>query len=143
MRRRDFITLIGSAAATWPLAARAQPSERLRRIGIIAGNSEADAEEQARIKAFQQRLAELGWSEGRNVAFDYRFDASDADRIQSAVCELVNLKPDVVLTSGTPLAFALKKQTRTIPVVFTLVADPVASGPVASLARPGENLTGF
>jgi putative ABC transport system substrate-binding protein len=96
-----------------------------------------------RLKAFQQRLAELGWSEGRNLAFDYRFDASDAERIQAAVRELANLKPDVILTSGTPLAFAVQKQTRTIPVVFTLVGDPVASGLVASLARPGENLTGF
>ena len=146
MRRRAFIALLGGAAASsvsWPLAARAQQNERLRRIGIIAGNRESDAEEQARIKAFQQRLAELGWSEGRNVAFDYRFDASDADRIPSAVRELVNLRPDVVLTSGTPLAFALQKETRTIPVVVTLVADPVASGLVASLARPGENITGF
>jgi putative ABC transport system substrate-binding protein len=144
MRRRTFITLIGGAvaAAGWPLASRAQ-GDRLRRIGMIAGNAEADPEEQVRIKALQQRLTELGWSEGRNVAFDYRFDASDADRITSAVRELVNLKPDVVLTSGTPLAFALQKETRTIPVVFTLVADPVASGLVASLARPGENMTGF
>jgi len=146
MRRRPFITLIGGVAASaagWLLAARAQQSERPRRIGIIAGNRESDAEEQTRIKAFQQRLAELGWSEGRNVAFDYRFGASDADRIQPAVHDLVDLKPDVILTSGTPLAFALQKQTRTIPVVVTLVADPVASGLVASLARPGENITGF
>jgi putative ABC transport system substrate-binding protein len=146
MRRRTFIALLGGAtasAASWPLTAFAQQNERLRRIGIIAGNAEADPEEQARIKAFQQRLAELGWSEGRNIASDFRFGASDADHIQAAVRELLSLKPDVVLISGTPLAFALQKATRTIPVVFTLVGDPVASGLVASLARPGENLTGF
>jgi putative tryptophan/tyrosine transport system substrate-binding protein len=146
MRRRTFVSLLGKAAASsviWPFAALAQQSERVRRIGVIAGNLETDPEEQIRLKAFRQQLAELAWSEGRNVTFDYRFGASDADRIQSAVRELMNLKPDVVLTSGTPLAFALQKQTRSIPVVFTLVADPVASGLVASLARPGENMTGF
>jgi putative tryptophan/tyrosine transport system substrate-binding protein len=142
IRRREFITLLGGAAA-WPLVARAQQSERMRRIGVILGNIETDPEAQVRIGAFRQRLAELGWIEGRNVSFDYRFGATDPDRIRSLVRELVDLGPDVILGAGTPIAVALKKQTRTIPIVFALVGDPVASGLVASLARPGENMTGL
>jgi putative ABC transport system substrate-binding protein len=143
VRRRDFIALLGGAAVAWPLAARAQQSERMRRIGVLIGNIETDPEAQIRIGAFRQRLSEMGWTEGRNVSFDYRFGATDPDRIQSLARELVGLGPDVVLGAGTPIAVALKKQTRTIPIVFALVGDPVASGLVVSLARPGENMTGL
>ena len=143
MRRRDFITLLGGGAVTWPLAARAQQPERIRRIGVVAGNIATDPEEQIRSTTFRQRLAELGWVEGRSVWFDYRWAATDEDRIRSHVAELVDLKPDVILTQGTPLTVAAQQQTRIIPIVFTLVADPVASGLVASLARPGANITGF
>jgi putative tryptophan/tyrosine transport system substrate-binding protein len=143
VKRREFITLLGGAAVAWPLAARAQQIDRVRRIGVVAGNIEIDPEEQTRITAFRQRLAELGWIEGRSVSFDYRWAATDADRIRSHVAELVDLRPDVILTSGTPLTIAVQQQTRTIPIVFTLVADPVASGLVASLAHPGANITGL
>ena len=143
MRRRDFITLLGGGAVTWPLAARAQQPERIRRIGVVAGNIATDPEEQIRSTTFRQRLAELGWVEGRSVWFDYRWAATDEDRIRSHVAELVDLRPDVILTQGTPLTVAAQQQTRIIPIVFTLVADPVASGLVASLARPGANITGF
>jgi putative tryptophan/tyrosine transport system substrate-binding protein len=143
MRRREFIALLGGAAAGWPLAARAQQRERMRRIGVVAGDMETDPEEQMRIGAFRQRLAQLGWVGGGSVSFDYRWAATDDDRIRSHVAELVDLKPDVILTQGTPLTLAAQQQTRTIPIVFTLVADPVASGLVASLAHPGANITGF
>jgi putative ABC transport system substrate-binding protein len=142
MNRREFISLLGGGAA-WPLAARAQQPERIRRIGVVAGNIATDPEEQIRSTTFRQRLAELGWVGGRSVWFDYRWAATDEDRIRSHVAELVDLKPDVILTQGTPLTVAAQQQTRIIPIVFTLVADPVASGLVASLARPGANITGF
>jgi putative ABC transport system substrate-binding protein len=144
-RRREFVTLLGGAAAcgAWPLAARAQQSERVRRIGVILGTSETDPETQVRIGAFRQRLTELGWIEGRNVSFDRRFGAADPDRIRSLARDLVGRGPDVILGAGTPITVALQKETRTIPIVFALVSDPVASGLVASLARPGENMTGL
>jgi putative ABC transport system substrate-binding protein len=142
MRRRAFITLLGGAAA-WPLAARAQQGERMLRIAVMAGNMEADPEEQARLSAFRRQLAGLGWLEGHSIRFDYRWAATDEDRIRSTVAELVSLKPDAILTQGTPLTVAAQQQTRTIPIVFTLVADPVGSGLVASLAHPGANITGF
>jgi putative tryptophan/tyrosine transport system substrate-binding protein len=141
-RRRAFITLRGAAAA-WPLAARAQQGERMLRIAVVAGNMEADPEEQARLSAFRRQLAGLGWLEGHSIRFDYRWAATDEDRIRSTVAELVSLKPDAILTQGTPLTVAAQQQTRTIPIVFTLVADPVGSGLVASLAHPGANITGF
>jgi putative tryptophan/tyrosine transport system substrate-binding protein len=143
MRRRDFITLLGSGAVTWPLAARAQQPERIRRIGVVAGNIATDPEEQIRSTTFRQRLAELGWVEGRSVWFDYRWAATDEDRIRSHVAELVDLKPDVILTQGTPLTVAAQQQTRIIPIVFAIGGDPVAPGLVASLNRPGANITGF
>ena len=142
MKRRQFITLLGGAAA-WPLAARAQQSDRTRRIGVIVGNIENDLAERERITAFRQRLTELGWIEGRNLWLDYRFGATDPDRILSLVQQLVDLRPDLILGAGTPVTIALQKQTRAIPIVFTLVADPVASGLVASLAHPGQNITGL
>ena len=140
MERRDFITLLGGAAA-WPLTAHAQQSERMRRIGVILGNIETDPEAQVRIAAFRQRLAESGWIEARSISFEYRFGATHPDRIRSVVRELVDLGPDAILGAGTPIAVALKG--RTIPIVFALVGDPVASGLVTSLARPGENMTGL
>jgi putative tryptophan/tyrosine transport system substrate-binding protein len=143
LRRRELIVALGGAAVAWPLAAHAQQPDRMRRIGMVAGNIATDPEEQIRSTTFRQRLAELGWVEGRSVWFDYRWEATDEDRIRSHVAELVDLKPDVILTQGTPLTVAAQQQTRIIPIVFTLVADPVASGLVASLARPGANITGF
>jgi putative tryptophan/tyrosine transport system substrate-binding protein len=141
--RRQLITLLGGAAAAWPLAAHAQSAERMRRIGMAGGNIETDPEMQARIAAFQRRLAELGWVEGHSVRFDSRWAANDVDRIRSYIAELVDLKPDVILTTGTPVTKAAQQRTRIIPIVFTFVADPVASGLVASLAHPGANITGF
>jgi putative tryptophan/tyrosine transport system substrate-binding protein len=141
MRRRDFITLVGGAAATWPLAARAEQADRVRRIGMVLGNIETDPEMQARITAFQRRLAELGWVEGYSVRFDSRWAATDAHRIRSHIA--VDLKPDVILTAGTPVTVAAQRRTTIIPIVFTFVADPVASGLVTSLAHPGANITGF
>jgi ABC-type uncharacterized transport system substrate-binding protein len=142
IRRRQFITLLSGAAA-WPLAARAQQAERMRRIGVITGNHEADPEAQMRIGAFRHRLRELGWAEGGNIGLAYHWAAIDADRIRSSVTELIDLKPDAILSMGTPVTVALQQQTRTIPIVCTLVADPVASGLAASLAHPGANITGF
>jgi putative tryptophan/tyrosine transport system substrate-binding protein len=126
MNRRDFITLLGGAAAAWPLAARAQQGEWMLRIAVVAGNMEADPEEQARISAFRRQLAGLGWLEGHSIRFDYRWAATDEDRIRSTVAELVSLKPDAILTQGTPLTVAAQQQTRTIPIVFTLVAEPLS-----------------
>jgi putative ABC transport system substrate-binding protein len=143
MRRRDFITLVGGAAAAWPLPARAEQADRVRRIGMVLGNIETDPEMQARITAFQRRLAELGWVEGHSVRFDSRWAATDAHRIRSHIAELVDLKPDVILTAGTPVTVAAQRRTTIIPIVFTFVADPVASGLVTSLAHPGANITGF
>jgi putative tryptophan/tyrosine transport system substrate-binding protein len=142
MRRRQFITLLGGAAA-WPLAARAQQGERMRRIGVIMVNAESDPEGQTRIRAFRQRLQELGWAEGRNVRIEYRWGAGDVDRARAYAAELVSLAPDVILSNGSPALAALHRATRGIPVVFVVVVDPVGAGYVQSLARPGGNITGF
>jgi putative tryptophan/tyrosine transport system substrate-binding protein len=143
MKRRAFITLLGGAAAAWPLAARAQQGERMRLIGVLAAYAENDPEAQARIVAFRQALQGLGWTEGRNIAMEYRWGAGDAGRARTFVAELVSLKPDVILAHGTPALTALYEATRTIPVVFVSVIDPVGAGTVQSLARPGANITGF
>jgi putative ABC transport system substrate-binding protein len=143
MRRREFISLVGSAAAAWPLAARAQQPERTRRIAIAAGYIETDPAIQTRIAAFRKSLAALGWVEERDIRIDYRGGANDLDHVQSQLAELIELQPDVILTNGTPHTLAAHQQTRTIPIVFTFVADPVGSGLVASLAHPGSNITGF
>jgi putative ABC transport system substrate-binding protein len=140
--RRDFITLLGGAAA-WPLAAGAQQTERMRRIGVLAGLSADDPQGQARLVAFVQGLQQLGWTDGRNVRIDFRWGASDADRFRRYAAELVALAPDVILASGSPAVGPLLQATRTVPVVFATVADPVGGGYVASLARPGGNATGF
>jgi putative tryptophan/tyrosine transport system substrate-binding protein len=142
MRRREFITLIGGAVA-WPLAARAQQRERVRRIGVLAAYAEDDPEMKARLAAFRQRLERLGWSEGRNVHIDYRYAASIADQYQRLAKELVALQPDVILAQTTPITAALLRENRTVPIVFVSVSDPIGSGLVASLARPGGNLTGL
>ena len=142
MRRRDFITLIGGTAAGWPLPARAQ-AERVPLIGAIAPLSPGDAEGQARVAVLQQALLELGWVVGRNVRIEYRWGSGDADRNRKNAAELVGLNADVILATGTPTLEPLLKVTRTIPIVFVQVADPVGAGFIESLSRPGGNVTGF
>ncbi|HLX17529.1 MAG TPA: ABC transporter substrate-binding protein [Bradyrhizobium sp.] len=141
MKRRDFIRSIGGAAAMWPIAARAQQPVRVRRIGVLASWVATDPENQNRISAFQQALRELGWTDSQNLGIDYR--AVDADGLRSAAAELVALAPDVILAVGGSALAALRQVTRTLPIVFAIVADPVGSGYVDSLARPGGNVTGF
>ena len=142
MRRREFMTLVGGVAA-WPLAARAQQSERKRRVGVLMGLSAHDAEAQDRIAAFVQGLQQLGWTDGRSLQIDYRRGAGDTDSTRRYADELVALAPDVILASGGTVMGALLQATRTVPIVFTQTPDPVAAGFVASLARPGGNATGF
>ncbi|HKF07696.1 MAG TPA: ABC transporter substrate-binding protein [Xanthobacteraceae bacterium] len=142
MRRREFITLLGGAAA-WPLAARAQQGERMRRIGVLLPAASNDAEFQARMEAFQQGLQQAGWSIGRNVQLDIRWATPDAAKIRQQATELVALAPDVILTTGGSTMVAMQQATRTLPVVFVQVPDPVGAGFVDSLARPGGNATGF
>jgi putative tryptophan/tyrosine transport system substrate-binding protein len=144
MKRRDFITLIGGAAASWPLAARAQQGERVRRIGVLVASAADDSENQARMGAFLQGLVQLGWSDGRNVRIDIRWATTNADDLRRHAAELAALAPDVlVAASGTSTVAPLLQATRTIPIVFVVVVDPVGAGFVASLARPGGNATGF
>ena len=141
--RRQFITLLGGAAA-WPLAARAQQLERMRRIGVLMGWPESDAEAQSALAAFVQALQQLGWASGRNARIDTRWTTStDAESMQRFAKELVALQPELILSHTTPTTAVLLQQTRTIPIIFTVVADPVGSGFVASLPRPGGNVTGF
>ena len=142
MKRREFITLLGSAAAAWPLAARAQQAERMRRIAVLLGWSESNPEYRSLIDTFVQGLAQLGWVAGRNVLIDVRWTRGDVRRMQTLVKELVELQPDVILCQSTPVTAALQRETRTIPIVFVIVADPVGSGFVAGLPRPGGNITG-
>jgi putative ABC transport system substrate-binding protein len=143
MRRGEFISLLGGAAA-WPLAARAQQPERMRRIGVLMGFLENDLEAQAYIAAFRDGLQKLGWTEGRNVRIDTRWATpADVDSMQRFAKELVALQPDLILSNTTPTTAALLQQTRTIPIVFAMVVDPVGSGFVASFPRPGGNVTGF
>jgi putative ABC transport system substrate-binding protein len=142
MRRREFITLFGGAAAAWPLAARAQPGERMRRIGVLMNLPARDPEAQARLAAFAQALAQSGWSDGRNLRIDTRW--ATADNIRRQAAELAALAPDVLLAAnGTPTVPPLLEATRTVPIVFVNVIDPVGAGFVASLAQPGGNATGF
>ncbi len=143
MRRREFISLLGGAIAAWPLAARAQQPDRVRRIGVLMGQAEDDLEAQARVAAFQQSLQRLGWSDGRNVRIDSRWAAGDADRTRSYAAELIALAPDVILAPGSFTMGPLLQATRTVPIVFVHVPDPVGAGFVDSLARPGGNATGF
>jgi len=143
MRRREFISLLGGAAAAWPLATRAQQPDRVRRIGVLMNLASDDAIGQARIAAFLQGLQQLGWTDGRNVRIETRWGASDADRIRKYAAELVTLAPDVILAAGTPTLGPLLQATRAVPIVFVHVPDPVGAGFVDSLARPGGNATGF
>jgi putative tryptophan/tyrosine transport system substrate-binding protein len=142
MKRRNFITLLGGAMAAWPLAARAQQSERPRRVGVLIGVAD-DAQGQARLAAFRKGMQDLGWSEGRNIRFDIRFSEGDSGRARAYAAELLALAPDAILANTAPVVSALQQQTRTIPIVFVQVLDPVSSGFVESLARPGGNVTGF
>jgi putative tryptophan/tyrosine transport system substrate-binding protein len=142
MRRREFISLLGGAAA-WPLAARAQQGERMRLVGVLMALAVDDAEAKARLAAFQQGLQQLGWTEGRNVRFETRWAGGDAERIRTYAAELVALTPDVILAAGGVVMAPLLQATRTVPIIFTQTPDPVGSGFVASLARPGGNATGF
>src|SRR5262245_16813906 len=144
MRRREFIKVIAGSAAAWPLAARAQKDERMRRLGWLAGGLGAnDPESQARKAAFLQGLRELGWNEGQNIQIDFRWGAGSADAIRKYAAELIAFAPDVTLASGSQAAHALQQASRTIPIVFAQVPDPIGAGFVDSLARPGGNATGF
>ena len=145
MKRREFITLLGGAAAAWPLKARAQQGERMRRIGVLTAGTGLwdDPDGEARSAAFLQGLQQLGWTDGRNMHIDYRLGAGDADNMRKYAAELVALAPDVILASGTATMAPLLQATRTVPIVFAQVTDPVGAGFVDSLARPGGNATGF
>jgi putative ABC transport system substrate-binding protein len=142
IKRRDFIAGLGSAAA-WPLVARAQQGERVRRIGVLMSFDENDPEGKLRLSAFTQALANLGWTDGRNVRMDVRWGGGDTNRIRAHAQELVGLQPDIIVTNGTPTTVAVRQETRTIPIVFASAGDPIASGLVARLERPSGNITGF
>jgi ABC-type uncharacterized transport system substrate-binding protein len=142
MRRRDLIILLGGAAA-WPLATWAQQDVRMRRVGVLLGTAEDDPVGQTRLEGFRQALAALGWSEGRNVRFEVRWSGGDLGLLRANAAELVALAPDVIIAGGTAVITALKPATRSIPLVFVDVNDPVAQGFVSSVARPGANITGF
>ena len=141
MRRREFISLLGGAAA-WPVAARSQQSDRMRRIGVLMAIAENDPETQTRVATFRKGLERRGWSEGRNVQIEYRFTAARPERIPGFAKELLALQPDVVLAHSTGVAAGLQRESRTVPIVFVNVSDPIGSGFIASMARPGGNLTG-
>ena len=143
MRRRDFISIVASAAAVWPLPSYAQQADRVRRIGVLMPFSETDAEGKLELGGFAVQLQDLGWTAGRNLRIDNRWTAGNPERMQTLAKELVALQPDVLFCRSTPVTGALMKQTRTIPIVFAVVSDPVGEGFVASLARPGGNATGF
>jgi putative tryptophan/tyrosine transport system substrate-binding protein len=144
MQRREFIALVGSAALTWPSTASAQQAERLRRVGVLMAHAETDPEFQDYLAAFRAELQKLGWTEGRNIRIDARWGAlDDAEVRQRSAKELIAMQPDVILTQNTPPTATMLRQTRTVPVIFVIVADPVGSGFVESLARPGGNATGF
>ena len=142
MKRRDFIALIGGAAA-WPLAARAQRPDQMRRIGVLMDYSQTDQFAESLLRVFRERLESFGWSDGRNIRIDYRWAAGDADLLRSYSAELVGLKPDVIFGRGTPVVAALQAATGTVPIVFMNANNPIGSGFIASIARPGGNITGF
>lgn len=142
MRRREFITLLGSAAAAWPLAARAQQGDGARRIGVLMGRKAEDADERQRLAAFEEGLRSLGWTEGHNIHVDARFPAG-IDQYQPLAKELVAENPEVIFAQSTPVTAALQRETRTIPIVFVAVSNPIGSGFVTSLGRPGGNITGL
>src|SRR5712692_1145258 len=142
MKRREFITLVGGAAA-WPLAARGQQPGRMRRIGMLMSASESDTEYQSLLATFRDELKKMGWGEGRNIGIDYRWKAVDEKSRQRLAKEVVALQPDLMLAQSTPTTAALLQQTSTIPIIFFSVGDPVGEGFVAGLSRPGRNATGF
>jgi putative ABC transport system substrate-binding protein len=142
IRRREFISTLGGAAATWPLAARAQQSERMRHIGVLMNLAESDPEGQQRAKAFETGLQELGWTHGRSLKIAYRWTRHDSN-LRTQAAELVTAQPELILSNTTPALMALRQETRTIPIVFVQVVDPVAQGFVSSLTHPGGNITGF
>lgn len=143
MRRRDFITFLGGVTATWPMAARAQRSDQVRQIGVLENVVEGDPDTLSLIYAFRQRLEELGWSEGRNARIDIRWSAGDSNRIRAYAAELASLKPAAILGRSTPVVAALQQATNAVPIIFVNANDPLRFGFVASMARPGGNITGF
>jgi ABC-type uncharacterized transport system substrate-binding protein len=143
IRRREFITLLGGTAAAWPLAARGQQGERMRRIGMLMGVAEGDTEGERWVQAFLQAMQSLGWRRGTNVQIEIRWGASNLDRMRTFAKELVSLQPDLIQVTTTPATAAVIRETRTIPIVFSIVSDPVGSGFVTNLAQPGGNVTGF
>jgi len=143
MRRRDLIIAIGGAVAVWPIAARAPQPERIQRVGVLLGTAESDPEAQSLISATRHRLEQLGWSEGRNIRMENRWTAGDSERLRAYAAELAQLNSDVIVCEGTPVVAAVQQATRTIPVVFVNANNPIGSGFVASIARPGGNITGF
>ena len=143
MRRRDFITLLGSAMAAWPIGARAQQPSQIRRIGVLLAGSEADLEEQRGLQALLHGLRDLGWNPGTNLQVDIRYGDANRERIAAVVKELVAAQPEVLEVETTPATAAVLKETDTIPIVFTIVSDPIGAGFVQSLSHPGGNATGF
>lgn len=143
MKRREFITLAGGATLGWPIAARAQQSGRMRHIGVLVGGSPGDPGIVAGLDAFKTALGELGWLDGRNIQIDYQFAAADVDHMNALAKELVAKQPDLIVGHTTPVVAALQRESTTMPIVFVIVSDPVGSGFVASLPRPGGNITGF
>ena len=141
--RREFLTLLGGAAVAWPLAARAQQGERMRRIGVLMDLDENDPIAEPRVSVFAQALTDLGWTDGRNVGMNLRWAGGDINRIRALAKELVDLQPDIILANSTPAIVALQGETRTVPIVFSSVTDPVAQRIVARLDRPSGNITGF
>jgi putative tryptophan/tyrosine transport system substrate-binding protein len=143
VKRREVMALLAAAAAAWPLAGRAQQSDRVRRIGVLQTAAESDPQAKSWVTAFDQRLQQLGWEQGRNLRIDYRWSGGDEQRLGTYAAELVGVAADVLFAAGTPALVALNRETRSLPIVFVQVADPVKLGFVASLARPGGNMTGF
>ena len=143
IRRREFIIALGAAAAAWPLVVRAQPPERIRRVALFPLGAERDAEAQAYVRALRQSLEKLGWIDGQNIRIDIRWESGETGRMQADVAAALGLTPDVIVSGGTPVTAELRQKTRTIPIVFANVGDPLGSGLVDSLAHPGGNLTGF
>ena len=143
MKRRDFITLLGGPVIAWPLTARAQQGEHMRLIGVLMGYTESDRAAQSWLAAFRGGLTKLGWTEGSNLRIELRWSANDPDRMRTLAKELVDLRPNALLGATTPVTGALARETRTIPIVFAGVSDPIGSGFAANLAHPGGNITGF
>ena len=143
MKRREFITLLGGAAVLWPRAASAQKPGGVRRIGVLLSLAESDPEGKAQLSGLTLGLAELGWIDGRNLRMEVRWGGGDVDQIRTFAKELVALQPDLIVAQGTPVTAALQRETRTIPIVFVVVTDPVGDGFVAGLSHPGGNITGF